>query len=342
MLAYLDFCEFEGVPHVQMLRVDPSARRQGYGSALLRYLQKQYPDTEIDLGMLSQDGSKLISSLQYATITDPDIDKKMRFLARIRDHLEAMYLLSPEEIGKRSEEMNRLHDIERDLESELHGKSASKRIIEHAPVSAPLYHALEYKYAEQAIRDNRLSATSTQRFWPDGRRRKENWVDYQDSFWMKGVSLTRDLRYALRWKDITFVLDSRKLREKVKIIPFAWNYHFDDGEDSLHSRLSGGLPPDHKREREEYAIVKRTPDTYKQPDGRFDTERFRSVEGQIDGLDSFLLGIVADKVMIDPTKRWKGDKVVPALQDRDWAHNEEDLRAKHPLIFNHPKFKGFV
>ena len=48
---------------------------------------------------------------------------------------------------------------------------------------APLYHGLKYKYAHKAISTNKLNCHTTQRFWDDGRRRRDDESDYYDSKW---------------------------------------------------------------------------------------------------------------------------------------------------------------
>ena len=59
---------------------------------------------------------------------------------------------------------------------------------------APLYHSYrDIAFAILAIKNNEIAATSTQRFWKDGRRLKDDNTDYYSSFWMKGVSTTRDI-----------------------------------------------------------------------------------------------------------------------------------------------------
>lgn len=320
MVAYLDFSEYDQTPHVQMLHVDPDHRRNGLGAALLRDLQKRYQDQEVDLGMLTQDGSALISSLHFATVTDPVLDKKFRLLARIREKLEALHNLPPEKQIDRGNEWNRLNDMEYRLEDELQGQSPQKRIIEHGLPrlgTHVLYNSMEAQYASMALRDNRMLATSARRFWPDGRRRKEDWEGYEESFWMKGISFTRDPHYALKWKDVTFALDSSKLRNRISIVPFAWNYHFCN-------QASMGREIDHKREREEFAIFSRKPDDFQRSEengGGLDMNRWQEPGGSLDNLDQYLLGIMVNKRILE-------------------IYGEEDFSKRFPGILDHPKYKG--
>lgn len=115
--------------------------------------------------------------------------------------------------------------------------------------------------------------------------------------------MTRDIRYALRWKDVTFVLNASKLRNRYKIIPYAWNYHLRDTLNYL---------PNHKKEREEFVIIKDTLDDY-QKNGQLDYDRFMGPEGSIPNLDSFLMGIM-----------------VP----------HDEFLNQYPEISQHPRFLG--
>lgn len=148
---------------------------------------------------------------------------------------------------------------------------------------APLY--LGFKdshWAVQALSQNRLAAKSTQRFWDDGKRRKDNDPEYENSYWMKGISLTRDLRFAMSWGDVTFRLNQNWLSKRYKIIPFNWGYSIP------------GEIKNHKREREEFLVVKSTKDRYlnsEEEGGGRDVHRFVGVEGYVGPLSQFLDGI---------------------------------------------------
>ena len=193
-----------------------------------------------------------------------------------------------------------------------------EEIIQESAVEK-LYHGIDFPHACQALRDNRMLATSTQRFWHDGKRRREHEPDYRNSYWMKGISLTRDIRYALGWKGVTFVLNGTLLRQKYKIIPFAWNYHFAPSARNIN----------HKREKEEYLILKQTLDDYQIQDypedkPRFDVDRFSNPEGELPYLDKYLMGILMSKNKI------KDQQPIEYFEDR------------YPEIFLSDKFLGFV
>jgi len=50
---------FEERPHINMIEVLEDYRRQGIATQMLRYLQGQYPNEEIEWGYLTEDGSAL-------------------------------------------------------------------------------------------------------------------------------------------------------------------------------------------------------------------------------------------------------------------------------------------
>ena len=114
-----------------------------------------------------------------------------------------------------------------------------------------LFHALKFEYALNALRDDKIQGRTTQRYWKDGLRRKDNDPQYEDSFWMKGFSCTRDFEFAKNWGAIVFVFDKDKIKESKKIVPYAWNY------------MRKHCTPDHKKEREEFVILKKLESTLK-------------------------------------------------------------------------------
>jgi N-acetylglutamate synthase-like GNAT family acetyltransferase len=129
VVAYLNFSEYEGEVAVQMIKVAEAFRRKGIGAMLLKALQRQYPDTEIDLGGLTDDGAHLIKSLTFKTVTDPHLDKLFRLQQRVKDHLTALNELPDDQKMHHGDRWSRLNDMETRLENELLWKSPTKQII---------------------------------------------------------------------------------------------------------------------------------------------------------------------------------------------------------------------
>lgn len=63
----LDYSIYRGRAAVQNIKVLQSKRRQGVGTALLVALQEAYPDQAIIFGMSTDDGTKLLNSMEWRT-----------------------------------------------------------------------------------------------------------------------------------------------------------------------------------------------------------------------------------------------------------------------------------
>lgn len=54
-------------------------------------------------------------------------------------------------------------------------------------VEAPLYHAISIEHFLRALEKNELEGRTTQRYWLDGIRRKDNDPLYETSKWMNRI-----------------------------------------------------------------------------------------------------------------------------------------------------------
>lgn len=114
-------------------------------------------------------------------------------------------------------------------------------------IKTPLYHAMDLKSFELALKNNELKARTNQRYWTDGIRRKDKDPLYEDSKWMKGWSMTRDFDFAARWNDIVLVFEKEDLNRHFQIEPYSWNFSI------------ASIPnTDHKKEREEFVVALKT------------------------------------------------------------------------------------
>jgi len=128
-IAAVDFSEFDGEVHVQMIRVVPEYRRQGLGKRLLQELQRRYPDVEIDLGSLTQDGAALIASIKFHHVTDPHLAKLFALQKRVATKLANLETLPDDKKMQVGEVWNRLYDLEHRLEEQLRWKKPTKKLI---------------------------------------------------------------------------------------------------------------------------------------------------------------------------------------------------------------------
>lgn len=152
---------------------------------------------------------------------------------------------------------------------------------------ADLYHALKIDYALAALENNKLDAYTFQRYWPDGRRRKDDESDYSKSYYYRGISLTRDIDYAKNWECVIFVFDQGQLNTKYKIVPYNWGYSIGGGYEQKE-RV--------KREREEFLI---TSLVKKEMTGVQLSKSLTKSGGSIAPLDRFLKGFYISKKSYD-------------------------------------------
>jgi GNAT superfamily N-acetyltransferase len=149
LVGWIDYSVYEDEVHVQMIKVRPEHRRQGFGTMMLRQLQAQYPETEIELGMLTPDGAALIAAVPKKEVPNGDVaEKKAEIealeakLAHYHDlHNDLMSHVGEEDFEQRREDFlkqvddwNDIHDRISDLEQEIGYKNPVKRIFEFANV----------------------------------------------------------------------------------------------------------------------------------------------------------------------------------------------------------------
>lgn len=140
-VATLEYGEYDGKPNVKMVEVDPEYRRKGIATKLLQELQKKYPGAEIDFGMTTPDGTKLLDAITY-DVTDENIvadRQKLKDLQTelndLQEKLDVLYdtenlteaqEVDLHELGDRWQEV---YESIRDLEKSLHGKRATKTFV---------------------------------------------------------------------------------------------------------------------------------------------------------------------------------------------------------------------
>lgn len=146
LIGYIDYSVFDDEVHIQMIKVLPAYRRQGFGTEMLKTLQAEYPETEISLGTLTDEGSKLVSSMKTREVPNGDIPDKMEELTQVRNKIEALKLrhddlmkrvhdpdfdqLRQEFIDDVGDSWSALYDREYELEREIGDRSSTKRIFE--------------------------------------------------------------------------------------------------------------------------------------------------------------------------------------------------------------------
>ncbi len=135
VVGTVQYGEFEGKPNVKMIEVDPEYRRQGIGTKLLQELQKKYPDVEIDFGMATEDGSKLIESATYS-VENTEVTQKTARIEEIKQKLSE-YDKGIEEFIENDMDVpedyaadyNDLYDEMQVLEEEVRGKKPTSTFV---------------------------------------------------------------------------------------------------------------------------------------------------------------------------------------------------------------------
>ena len=135
VVGTVQYGEFEGKPNVKMIEVDPEYRRQGIGTKLLQELQKKYPDIEIDFGMSTEDGSKLIESATYS-VENTEVTQKSARIEEIKQKL-VEYDKGIEEFIENDMDVpedyaadyNDLYDEMQVLEEEIQGKKPTNTFV---------------------------------------------------------------------------------------------------------------------------------------------------------------------------------------------------------------------
>jgi len=89
-----------------------------------------------------------------------------------------------------------------------------------------VWHAINAENIIGILDDMKLKPYTSQRYWPDGKRLKDNHPEYEDSFWMYGWSTTRNKEYAMSWNSVVFELDIDKIKQQFEVKPFSWNFLF--------------------------------------------------------------------------------------------------------------------
>jgi hypothetical protein len=178
---------------------------------------------------------------------------------------------------------------------------------------ANLYHGLKFKYAIPALKANKLDAYTFQRFWPDGKRRKDDDPEYQNSYYYRGLSLTRDPKYASGWSHVIFEFNQDALKTKYKIIPYNWGYSIGKGYEQ-GSRV--------KHEREEFLITS----TIDRPLTNSQLSQIlKKPGGSVEPLNKFLEGIYLSKRVYD-------------------IYTDNDTKKYEPIenIKSNPLYKGLL
>ena len=144
IVGTLEYGEYDGEPNVKMIEVEPEYRRKGIATKLLQELQKKYPDAEIDFGMTTDDGTKLLDSITYdvtdeAVVADRQKLKDLQAeLDELQEKLDVLYdteNLTEEqdaELHRLGDRWQEVYETINKLAKELRGKRAKKTFVKYS------------------------------------------------------------------------------------------------------------------------------------------------------------------------------------------------------------------
>jgi hypothetical protein len=137
----IEYTIYQGKPSISMIDVPEKHRRKGYGAELVTQMQKQFPDTEIEWGGMTDDGAKLRASLDMKEVPSEHAGKFKRLETALAER-DALLARAEEfqSIENPSDEqreayfddmmpLNYLHDEIDEIESDLYGARPTKQII---------------------------------------------------------------------------------------------------------------------------------------------------------------------------------------------------------------------
>lgn len=88
IVGCIQYTAYDDKPYIQMIKVAEDERRKGYGTKLIKALQKEYPNSEINFGMTTDDGTKLVNSLSFNTKVNIEYDKKVKQAKKLKKWLD--------------------------------------------------------------------------------------------------------------------------------------------------------------------------------------------------------------------------------------------------------------
>ena len=120
-VGYIDYVIYEDKIHISMIEISAAAKRKGYATAALKHLQKNNPDTEIDFGMLTSDGSALHQSMSFVKVPNElyaEDFEKLDQMKLDRERLTQQQKALSKKDDKYWELENEIDDLAYDIEKE--------------------------------------------------------------------------------------------------------------------------------------------------------------------------------------------------------------------------------
>lgn len=214
-----------------------------------------------------------------------------------------------------------------------------------------LWHGVNGHHVLDILKQGYFEPHTSHRFWADGIRRKDNDSAYEDSKWMYGWSMSRDLTVSRGFGDILFVFEKAGIQKQFKVKPYCWGFsmrnsfsHKREKEDFV---LSGGVIDSKKSYEQRYAELEKELDslediiyskekTLEQKDAA--RLRLAEVEAEMDKTN-FMRDFCSPHGKNLPVSKAKGFFINIS---RESIMDESELSADHKKMMEHPMFLGFI
>lgn len=137
-VGYIQYSIYNDIPAIQMISVNNKLQRMGIATILMKELQKQYPEIEIQLGNSTDDGTKFINSLPRDYIKNKEYSELLSRLEKLKNIEKKLIsyidnnkgpfpLKNNDKISKISNKINdEMWNIEQQLKNINPGKSLIK------------------------------------------------------------------------------------------------------------------------------------------------------------------------------------------------------------------------
>ena len=130
IIGYLDYSVYEDIPTIKYLEVKNEFRRMGIGTHLLKELQRLYPNTEIQQGMTTDDGTQFVKSLNTQFVPNDQYNDLMEKKRRLEIQLNTIEKEFEENNYTNGDKYNDFTDELTDIKDKLYYMKKGKYIIQ--------------------------------------------------------------------------------------------------------------------------------------------------------------------------------------------------------------------
>lgn len=171
-----------------------------------------------------------------------------------------------------------------------------------------VWHGMTHEQFKKLMaNEGQMRAYTTQRYWKDGKLRKDNQPDYNDSYWYHGWSFSRSKNVSAGFGEIVWAFDLNEVKKEFKVIPISWNFTI------------GRLNPqkiNHKREQEEFVIAHKGKHSLEEI-----AKKSQEYEARSDIINELLWKHKQKEITLSPeelTNLEKEEKEIEKFYDTNW------------------------